>query len=61
MKPAPLLRLAALLCCASPAWADETGDGRAWLAGDHHVHSEWSVDWDESTSPPTPIRGGDSP
>ncbi len=19
---------------------------RAWLAGDHHVHSEWSVDWD---------------
>ncbi|WP_342315542.1 hypothetical protein [Lysobacter sp. FW306-1B-D06B] len=25
------------------------------------MHSEWSVDWDRSTSPPTPIRGGDSP
>ena len=31
-----------------------------WLAGDHHVHSEWSVGWDNSTNPPTPIRGGDA-
>src|SRR5688572_22639229 len=36
-------------------------DGRQWQAGDHHVHSEWSVDWDRSTSPPAPIRAGDSP
>lgn len=61
MKSAPLQQLVVLLCCASPIWADETDEGRSWLAGDHHVHSEWSVDWDESTSPPTPIRGGDSP
>lgn len=31
-----------------------------WLAGDHHVHSEWSVGWDNSTNPPTPIRAGDA-
>ncbi|WP_308634002.1 CehA/McbA family metallohydrolase domain-containing protein [Paenibacillus silvisoli] len=31
-----------------------------WLAGDHHVHSEWSVGWDNTTNPPTPIRAGDA-
>lgn len=31
-----------------------------WLAGDHHIHSEWSVGWDNSTNPPTPIRAGDA-
>ncbi|MGM0922111.1 MAG: phosphoesterase [Bacillota bacterium] len=31
-----------------------------WLAGDHHIHSEWSVGWDNSTNPPTPIKGGDA-
>jgi hypothetical protein len=28
---------------------------RRWLAGDPHVHSRWSLDFDESTNPPTPI------
>ncbi|MBT2756810.1 phosphoesterase [Mesobacillus foraminis] len=32
----------------------------SWLAGDHHIHSEWSVGWDNSTNPPTPIKGGDA-
>jgi hypothetical protein len=32
----------------------------SWLAGDHHIHSEWSVGWDNSTNPPTPIRAGDA-
>lgn len=32
---------------------------RTWLAGDHHVHSEFSVAWNNSTTPPTPIVGGD--
>lgn len=32
---------------------------RRWLAGDHHVHSEFSVEYDTSTNPPTPIIGGD--
>ena len=30
-----------------------------WLAGDHHVHSEFSVKWDTSVSPPTPLKAGD--
>lgn len=33
---------------------------RSWLAGDHHVHSEFSVKWDTTVSPPTPILGGDA-
>lgn len=56
-----LLPIAALMAWAGPAQAADPDDGRRWQAGDHHVHSEWSVDWDRSTSPPAPIRGGDSP
>ena len=26
-----------------------------WLAGEHHIHSRYSVGWDDSTSPPTPL------
>lgn len=50
-----------LLALAGGAQAADDIGARSWLAGDHHVHSEWSVTWDESTSPPAPIRGGDSP
>lgn len=53
------LLLGALLA-AGPVLAADAEPDRQWLAGDHHVHSEWSVDWDRSTTPPTPIRGGDS-
>lgn len=56
-----LLPLAALIAWPGFSQAADKDDGRRWQAGDHHVHSEWSVDWDHSTSPPTPIRGGDSP
>jgi hypothetical protein len=28
---------------------------RRWIAGDPHVHSKWSLDYDESKDPPTPI------
>lgn len=56
-----LLPIVALMSSAGLARAADDGDARRWLAGDHHVHSEWSVSWDEKTSPPTPIRGGDSP
>jgi len=28
---------------------------RQWLAGDPHVHSRWSLDYDESKNPPAPI------
>lgn len=53
-----LLPLLVLSACSLPARAAEAA--RAWQPGDHHVHSEWSVDWDRSTNPPTPLPGGDS-
>jgi hypothetical protein len=31
-----------------------------WLAGDHHVHSRYSVGWDEETNPPSPVLAGDA-
>lgn len=33
---------------------------RGWIAGDHHVHSEYSVGWDYSKNPPEPIIAGDA-
>ena len=31
-----------------------------WHAGDHHVHSRFSVGWDREKEPPEPIIGGDA-
>lgn len=53
--------LVAVLAAPLSACAADAGAGRTWQPGDHHVHSEWSVDWDRSTTPPTPVPGGDSP
>ena len=40
--------------------APTSGDSpRRWLAGDHHIHSQFSVGWEE-TNPPKPIIGGDA-
>jgi hypothetical protein len=52
-----LLGLSAL----APGAGSGVGQGteRRWLAGDHHVHSEFSVDWNDSTTPPTPIFAAD--
>ena len=33
---------------------------REWLAGDHHVHTHWSVGWDHNVNPPAPIKAGDA-
>ncbi len=35
-------------------------DVRAWRAGDHHIHSIYSVEWDKSFDPPAPIVAGDA-
>jgi hypothetical protein len=35
-------------------------NNRIWLAGDHHIHSRYSVGWDREVDPPTPIKGGDA-
>lgn len=29
----------------------------SWLAGDHHIHSRYSVGWNQSTNPPTMVFG----
>lgn len=42
-----------------PALAQDTPN-RTWLAGDHHIHSRYSVGWDRSVDPPAPIKGGDA-
>ncbi|MEX0902581.1 MAG: hypothetical protein WDZ76_07645 [Pseudohongiellaceae bacterium] len=34
--------------------------GPQWIAGDHHIHSRYSVGWDRDQNPPTPILGGDA-
>jgi hypothetical protein len=31
-----------------------------WLAGDHHIHSHFSVGWNGRTDPPTPVLAGDA-
>ncbi len=63
----PLL-FALCLAAAMPlgAGASEADDSspREWLAGDHHVHSEFSAGWQENSrnlkAPPLPVLGGDS-
>ena len=46
---------AILAMLALQSMADPT-----WLAGDHHIHSNNSVGWDETSNPPKPIVGGDA-
>lgn len=44
---------------ASPA-SDAVSPGARWLAGDHHIHSRFSVGYDEKKSPPQPLMGADA-
>ena len=44
----------------NPGAAPGGTEGSRWLAGDHHIHSRYSVGWDRKTSPPTPIVAGDA-
>ena len=55
--------LTALAACTSPRSASDpvaVVGQREWLAGDHHVHSRYSVAWNDSTTPPTPVIAGDA-
>lgn len=45
---------------AARAGGGDEAEEMRWLAGDHHVHSRFSVGWDREASPPTPIIGGDA-
>ncbi|MGF1793278.1 hypothetical protein L4D21_22050 [Photobacterium profundum] len=58
MKPR-LITLATILTLGIMA-SQVTAQERQWLAGEHHAHTHWSVKWDKSTTPWSPIKGGDS-
>lgn len=45
--------------CAEPG-AEPRAEEARWLAGDHHIHSRYSVGWDREQDPPAPIIGGDA-
>lgn len=49
-----------LLLVASAPPVDAQSATRSWIAGDHHIHSRYSVGWNRETDPPSPIRGGDA-
>ena len=54
------LSLIALFGCGGSAGASSPASQEAsWIAGDHHIHSRFSVGWDRSQDPPTPRIGGD--
>lgn len=61
-----LIMLSGLACSAMAhenaeqgSQAEKTGT-ETWLAGDHHIHSRYSLGWDMETDPPTPVPGGDA-
>jgi len=51
----------ALLCILSAGCAEPAPSPRTWVAGDHHIHSRYSVGYDRDEDPPEPIVGGSSP
>lgn len=61
MSRARVLAILAACTLPSPAvFAHEPEEGARWLAGDHHIHSRFSVGLDKNTDPPTPILGADA-
>ena len=47
-------------CALTGSSSAEKFETRQWLAGDHHIHSRYSVGWDIKVNPPLPIMGGDA-
>jgi hypothetical protein len=52
------LLLISIGCTAAPV--GEQIESKQWLAGDHHIHSRYSVRWDMVAVPPVPKIGGDA-
>lgn len=50
-----------VITIAAGGWAALTAlePERQWLAGDSHIHSHWSADYDETKNPPEPVIGVD--
>jgi hypothetical protein len=56
-----LVLLVSIVACQScKQLVNSEADGPRWLAGDHHIHSRYSVGWNRGTEPPTPILAGDA-
>ena len=55
-----LVTATAALCSAacSDSGAQLEAPDRAWLAGDHHIHSQYSVLWNGDVEPPAPVLRG---
>ena len=47
------------LASAALVLVSTQGSERQWLPGDSHIHSQWSPDYDETRTPPEPIKGAD--
>ena len=64
------LAAASTVASGGAAWAHEDDDrrgesssaprGRGWRAGDHHIHSEYSGEFDTSVTPPIFHKGADA-
>lgn len=50
----------ALACLILAGCGAKEPEDRQWLAGDHHLHTQYSVGWDESVDPPAPQIGKDA-
>ncbi|MEQ8406767.1 MAG: phosphoesterase [Gammaproteobacteria bacterium] len=48
-----------MLISSSLTMAQDT-ETAAWIAGDHHIHSRFSVGWNRDQEPPAPILAGDA-
>lgn len=70
MTPIPpprvtMLAVSAIAASLALVWtfsgfSAQSSEVRSWIAGDHHIHSRYSVGWNRDTDPPTPILGGDA-
>ena len=50
-----------IITAAAAGWSALTAlqSDREWLAGDSHIHSHWSAEYDETKNPPEPAIGVD--
>ena len=53
-------RLLVVLAAGLAATAAAQDPDRRWLAGDSHIHSQWSPRYDRTKNPPVPLKGEDA-
>ena len=55
-----MLLVSVVACQSGKQLVTSEADGSRWLAGDHHIHTRYSVGWNHETEPPSPIVSGDA-